>query len=432
MMRNPSILLISSADPLRGAGRVALDYYKAFLKNGFHIDFLTLYPVGGFPEIRYVYEKPQIWRNRINRRIYKLTGCNKEKPEFRFFYTYEQLPEVPVHKVLKSVGYHYDLILIMFWQGMLSFKTILYLYKQFQCQIHFMGVDYSQMTGGCHFPCDCLRFQVGCGMCPGIYSTRLKDFTYYNILYRQKVYEMAKPVVYGNLYMREHFYAKSYLLKDARIESSYDIYDMDEFRPMDRKKLREKYGIPDHKEFVVFFGCQNLNDDRKGMTYLIDILKLLWMNLNTQERETFQIVVAGHHFELIADDIPFDTINLGFIGMSQMPEIYAMADVFLSPSIYDAGPMMVNQSLTCGTPVVAFEMGTALESVKDKDTGYCAKLKDSADFAKGILYIFRLTKEEKEKMRKRCREYAINHFSYEARVCNIIDIFEKYNNNSSC
>ena len=426
-MKKPSILLISSADPLTGAGRVALDYYKAFLKNGFNIEFLTLYPVCEYPEIRYVYTKPQKWRNRINRRIYKLTGCNKEKNGFRFFYTYEQLPEVPVNKVLKSVGKHYDLILVMFWQGMLSFKTIKYLYKQFLCQIHFMGVDYSQMTGGCHFPCDCLRYQVGCGMCPGVYSSTLKDFTYYNIRFRQKVYDMAKPVVYGNLYMREHFYAQSYLLKDARIEPSHDIYDMDEFKPMNRKKLREKYGIPGHKEFVVFFGCQNLNDERKGMRYLIDSLKLLWMNLNTQERESLQLVVAGHQFELIADSIPFDTMNLGFISMSQMPEIYAMADVFLSPSIYDAGPMMVNQSLACGTPVVAFDMGAAVESVKNQHTGYCAKLKDSADFAKGILWIFRLTEEEKENMRKKCREYAMNHFSYEARVRNIIDIFEKYN-----
>ena len=65
-MKKTSILLISSADPLVGAGRVALDYYKAFRKNGLNIDFLTLYPVCGFPEIRYVDKKPQKWRALID------------------------------------------------------------------------------------------------------------------------------------------------------------------------------------------------------------------------------------------------------------------------------------------------------------------------------------------------------------------------------
>lgn len=427
-MDKPKILLISSASPLKGPGRVALDYYKAFKQEGYEIDFLTLYPVVGYPDIRYIYFKPSGIRNRLYRYLYFISGRKKVVPGFYFFYTREQIPPVPVRDVIKSAGHDYDMVLILFWQEMLSFATVKGLYKKFRCQIHFMGVDYSQMSGGCHFTGECKRYQYGCGFCPAIYSKRLKDFTFYNVRYREKVYKTIRPIVYGNSYMRNSFYSNSYLLRDARVEQSYDIYDMNEFYPVDKHLLRKKYEIKDEKEFIIFFGCQSLSETRKGMAYLLESLKLFWNSLNNVERCRVQIIVAGKDFSLIADKVFFDAKNFGYVDMAKMPDLYSLADVYLSPSINDAGPTMVNQSLCCGTPVVAFEMGTALESIKGQNTGYCAKLQDSKDFARGIEMIFRLSEEEREKSRKKCREYAMNHFSYYSRVNNILSIYKKYQN----
>lgn len=425
-MSKPKILLISSASPIKGPGRVALDYYQAFKQEGYQIDFLSLYAVEGYPDIRYIYSKPSAIRRRFYHYLYAFTGIRNVLPNYYFFYTREQLPPVPVRKVLHKVDSHYDLVLVLFWQELLSFATIKGLYQKLKCQIHFMGVDYSQMSGGCHFTGDCQRYQHGCGLCPAISSKRLKDFTFLNVQYRKKIYETVRPVVYGNSYMRECFYSKAYLLKDARIEQSYDIYDMNEFCPIDKASLREKYQIAAHKRFVIFFGCQSLHETRKGMSYLLDSLKLLWDHLNEEERRSIQLIVAGRHFDVISDKVLFDTINCGYVEMSQMPELYSLADVYLSPSIHDAGPTMVNQSLSCGTPVVAFEVGTALESIKDKPTGYCAKVGDSADFAKGIETVFRLSEEERLHARQMCRDYAIKHFSYSSRVNDILGIYKKY------
>lgn len=426
-MESPKVLLISSANPLVTAGRVALDYYKAFLSRDVKIDFLTLYPVEGYPEIRYVYKHPNRWMRRLLKVLYWLTGMKKIESGYYLFYTYEQIPEVPVSKVLSRIDSHYDLVLVMFWQGMLSFKTIRSLYDKMHCQIHFLGVDYSQMSGGCHFTGDCLRYQERCGCCPAIRSSNPKDFTYHNVRYRERVYREVKPVVYGNTYMRDYFYSKAYLVKNARVEPSYDIYDLNEFCPRDRSKLRMRYHVPEDKSFIILFGCQHLNDPRKGFIYLINSLKLFWGRLSDIERSKVQIIVVGKDFDSISDQMCFDAIDVGFVNMSQMPELYALADVYLSPSINDAGPMMVNQALSCGTPVVAYEMGTALESIKGKGTGYCAKMKDAADFAQGIETIFRLPDEQRRTMGDACREYAEEHFSYSARVDSILSIYEKYN-----
>ena len=327
MKDKPKILFISSANPLLTAGRVAMDYYRAFVQEGYDIDFLTLYAVDGYPEIKYVYTKPNRWRSLFYTILYRLTGFMHLRPDASFFYTYEFLPQVPVRRVLRAVGAQYDLVLILFWQGMLSFKTIKTIYEKFHCQIHFLGVDYSQMSGGCHFTGDCIRYQNGCGLCPAISSKKLRDFTYYNVRYREKIYKEIKPIVYGNAHMRENFYAKSYLLKGVRIEPSFDIFDLDEFKPKDKAILKQKYGISSDKRFVIFFGCQSLNNPRKGISYLIESLSLLWTRLNETERKAIQIVVAGKQFKDVANKVLFDVIDFGLVSMKEMPDLYALADV---------------------------------------------------------------------------------------------------------
>ena len=80
----------------------------------------------------------------------------------------------------------------------------------------------------------------------------------------------------------------------------------------------------------------------------------------------------------------------------------------------DAGPMMVNQSLCCGTPVVGFEMGACLQAVKDHGTGYCAQLNDVVDLASGIRWVYGLSQSERRELSAHCREFAVLHHSYRA------------------
>ena len=103
-----------------------------------------------------------------------------------------------------------------------------------------------------------------------------------------------------------------------------------------------------------------------------------------------------------------------------------MSNVYLSPTVNDAGPSMVNQSLSCGTPVVAFEMGTALDVVKNHGTGYCAELRNVEDFANGIEHIFRMERKDYIEMRDKCRELALSLTSEKAFVEKFINTYKKY------
>ena len=118
---------------------------------------------------------------------------------------------------------------------------------------------------------------------------------------------------------------------------------------------------------------------------------------------------------------------MGYVNFEVLAKTFSVSNLFLSPSVDDAGPMMVNQALSCGTPVVAFEMGAALDVVKDKGTGYCAKIKDSVDFASGIEGIFRMDSNMYQSVSEKCREVALMTTSNNARVENILEVYHKNN-----
>jgi len=69
--------------------------------------------------------------------------------------------------------------------------------------------------------------------------------------------------------------------------------------------------------------------------------------------------------------------------------------------------MMINQSIMCGTPVVSFEMGVAQDLVKDGETGYRAKIKDSVDLAQGIYSILALEPDKYKLLSYKCRKLAM-------------------------
>jgi glycosyltransferase involved in cell wall biosynthesis len=426
----PRILVISSVSLSVGPAIIASQYYDALREKGFEVDLLLKEPEPGRPEFLHVvrtgYDKT-LW-NRIKKKLKsRFDILGKQEKGYCFFYKKENHPPVPSSWVVRQIRKPYDLVLVFFWQGMLSFESIEGIYDKLHCQIQFMGVDYSQMSGGCHFTGNCQRYKSGCGCCPAFHSKDENDFTAWNVQFRKRVYEKVNPIVYGNQYMMR-FYRESYLLKDVRCEiNPCAIIDTKVFKSLDKQCLRRKYDIPGEKKNLIFFACQNLNDERKGMRYLIEALNYLYENLQEKASEVL-ILMAGRDFEKVRELIPFEAKGLGYVPMDTLPEIYSMSTMFVCPSVNDAGPMMVGQSLCCGTPVVGFEMGSVLQLVKNQRTGISVPLRDSKALAQGMEQIIRMSEKDDSIMSSRCREVALENCSYEAQANLILRTYHKYAN----
>ena len=424
MSNKPRILYISSASPVRGPGVIGWGHVKNLRAAGYDVDMLTLFKEPSLPEVLYI--KKDSFTNRFLTRLKKRLFVRLPGRPHYFFYKKESTPPVSVRKVLSQIIKDYDLVFIYFWQEMLSFKTVEAIYDKLNHPvIFFLCPDYSHMSGGCHFTCDCERYKTGCGKCPAIKSKKENDFTRWNVEYRKRFYEKVKPVVFGNSYM-SLFYEQSYLLKNARIFVYPPTFNTAKYKPLNKKQVRNGFGIEREDAFVIAFGCQQLSDPRKGMAYLVKALAKLREKLTEEERNRVLLLVAGRDYEQIIESLQFESIGTGMLPVARLPEFYSAADIFVCPSVDDAGPSMVGQSISCGTPVVGFKMGAMLDVVLDKGTGYCAELMDSEGLANGILKYYQMNDEEYDAVTKHCRQFALENSCFDRRIEKWMELYEKF------
>lgn len=407
------ILYISSANPAKGPGALAIDHYMAMKNAGFQVDFLTLMKSAEHPEFKYIYKNKPSKHHNLKYKIFRKLRKGDPTREHAFFYLKESDPPVPIKRILKRIDNDYDLIIIFFWQQLLSYKSVLEIFRHCSSRpkVVFICADYSPMTGGCHFMADCTNYQSGCGKCPMINSDNANDFTAKNVDYRRKAVEEIRPYLLVNSYMREFFNRSAVMQSGAKLKLLTCIVNHHQFRYMDKTEGRARIGIPQDK-FVILFGAQDLTDHRKGMIYLIEALNLLYESLPATDRERILLLSIGKDDDQLSDKIKISRKHLGYVEYSLLPEIYSLADVFLSPSVNDAGPSMVNQSLACGTPVVAFEMGTALDVVKGRGTGATVPLGDTVAFSYAISDIYSLPQSSYSELRARCRKVSEELQSY--------------------
>jgi glycosyltransferase involved in cell wall biosynthesis len=89
---------------------------------------------------------------------------------------------------------------------------------------------------------------------------------------------------------------------------------------------------------------------------------------------------------------------------------YSAADVFVLPSRQDNLPNTGIESLACGTPVVAFDIGGLPDIVDHQRTGWLARPFDTEDLAAGIAWVLS-DRERTKQLGVAARETAEGRFS---------------------
>jgi glycosyltransferase involved in cell wall biosynthesis len=327
----------------------------------------------------------------------------------------------PTKKILSKIPSNTDLFLYVHPHHFLSSRNLYELNKQTDAPIFNIPVDMAAFTGGCHYANECTRYKLECGCCPGLYSNKRYDESYKTLNYKRKYISQTEIYLLTNEWTLRQ--AKQSSLYSNKLCLNLDIVINENlFKPLDKIAMRGKYNMPSSKSLILF-GAVSVNEKRKGLNYLQDALRKLQEEMSEKEKNNTAVVVMGNLQENIKDSILFETLVLGYIQPEYLPEIYSMADVYVSPSIQDAGPMMVAQSMMCGTPVVAFEMGNAEDFIIDGKTGYKAPLYNTDELKNGIKLLINSTKEEKKQMNENCRNIALSKSSYAVFSDRIMEIF---------
>jgi glycosyltransferase involved in cell wall biosynthesis len=312
----------------------------------------------------------------------------------------------------------------LFPQGFLNAKNLYELNKFTGAPIFWYLMDSAALTGGCHFFWDCKGYITGCGKCPGLNSINKNDQSAINFNFKKRYLDKTNIHIIagtGRLFQQSK---KSLLYKNKPIHKVLLPTDHEIFKPVQKDAIRGRLNLPKDKK-IIFFGAGSLQAKRKGMKYLVEALKLIY---NQQKDMDILLLVAGKHFEYIKDDLFFEYKYLGVLeNNEQLASAYKVSDVFVSPSIEDAGPLMINQSIMSGTPVVSFEMGVASDLIVNGKTGYVAELQNTNDLAKGIIDIILLGKQKQQTMSKNCRKLALECLTQDVFVNKFEKILINYN-----
>jgi glycosyltransferase involved in cell wall biosynthesis len=183
--------------------------------------------------------------------------------------------------------------------------------------------------------------------------------------------------------------AESVLFKDRRIEVIPVGLDHNLYRPRNKQTVREILGMPLGKKIILIGAMNFLKDKRKGGHYLKKAFELL---VKAGCDEKYEVYVLGTTAPLIDQKFGFKT---NYYGTNRddlsLALLYSAADVFVAPSIQENFSATVFESLSCGTPVVAFDIGGMPDMITHKHNGYLAKPYLVDDLAAGIKWVLENT-----------------------------------------
>jgi len=328
-------------------------------------------------------------------------------PNFYFFNAREQRSYIPTNRLLEQVSFAPDIIIANWISTFVNTRNLYELGNATKAPLLWYLMDMAPLTGGCHYAWDCDGYRNTCGRCPALYSTEARDISYRN--FRQKLHYIRQTdltVVTGTEWLTKQA-KQSSLFAGKKIAKIMLGIDSDVFKPFDRKIVRAMLNLPLDSR-IIFFGTAIVGEERKGVKYLLEALRFLSNSLPSTLRAKTLLTTAGRDDGSIIIDVPFAHKSLGILNDDRLLALaYQSADVFVCPSIEDSGPMMINEAIMCGTPVVSFEMGVAPDLVHTGQTGYRAKLKDSQDLARGIAEILTLSEDAYNKMSYNCRELGL-------------------------
>ena len=340
---------------------------------------------------------------KAGRKIYtwlqnKILGsfCLKTDPKY-IYYAEEKASYYRGVEILANVTFKPDLVLACLTNDFVNTQTLVELKQHTNAEIVIVTMDMIPFTGGCHYAWDCRGYETDCTNCPAITDKKHHNLAHHNLMIKRKNIIKADIKILTGSGWALNQAKKSFLFKEQKdILNINSCIDTHLFNNKNRQFAKKIFDLSDDSK-VIFVGSQHVNDERKGVAFAVEALKLLWQNSSHYIRETVCVLIVGNldQNQLLIDQIPFKKKCVDYIQDYRLLSLlYQASSVFLCSSIEDAGPMMVSEALACGTPVVGFEMGVTSNMVINGYNGYKADLRKADQLAAGLGKVLLLSPEE--------------------------------------
>lgn len=269
--------------------------------------------------------------------------------------------------------------------------------------------DMWAFTGHCSYSYDCNRWENGCGKCPypHTYPAMTWDYSHWEWRLKRATYRRTGLTVVTPSNWLGRQVEKSILKENPLEVIPYGI-DTQVYQPRESSEMRRRWGIREDA-LVVMFICDDLRDKRKGGDLLVEMVQ----SLREDVRKKLVLLIVGNGGTEMRAAFQCECVVTGYVKEEERKcELYACADVFICASRADNLPLVLQESIACGTPIVAFDVGGVADVVRHGQTGFLSAAEDAGDAAEHLLHL--LTEEAMRlEMRRKCREVALAEYRAE-------------------
>lgn len=196
--------------------------------------------------------------------------------------------------------------------------------------------------------------------------------------------------------------------------------DTSAYQPLDSNLCRQLLDIPVTKK-VIMFGAESITLVRKGGDLLLKALTSLPKSLQAE----LLLLTIGEGGEAIAQTAGISTLNLGYVSSDRLKSVaYSAADLFVFPTRADNLPLMLQESMACGTPMVSFKIGGVPDLVRPGITGAIAEPENPQDFSEKIVQLLEDV-NLREKMSQNCRAIAVQEYSLDLQGKRYLELYQQ-------
>jgi len=143
------------------------------------------------------------------------------------------------------------------------------------------------------------------------------------------------------------------------------------FQPMDKEIAKQQLGFGDDK-IILFVGriepLKGIDQLLEAMTYLQNSQGLRLVIIGGDEHSQYEM----KRLQRLSQELHIQgsVTFLGLIEQEKLPCFYSAADVCVIPSYYESFGLVALESIACGTPVVATNVGGLKSVIHQGETGY--------------------------------------------------------------
>ena len=377
------ILFLNSSDTKGGAAIAAYRLFEGLRNEGVTVKMLVRDKTTNDPDIISCLDfERKGWIGMLDKIIWKIKNKIR-KQKWKKYPNRESvflndLDSISLFSAIRSIDF--DILHLHFVANrFLDLHELTKVNKPIVWTLH----DSWAFTGICHFFYDCKRYEESCGCCPMLHSDNPNDFTHQIWKIKNEIYKKCDLHIVTPSNWLGNCATKSSLFSGFPLSVIPNGISTQLYKPLPVSEARESLGLDADKHYLLFGAVNATSDSNKGFDLLLEALKQLKQVGDKQ----IELLVFGAEQPSCELNFGFLTTYMGIIrDENKLVQIYNSADVVIVPSRSENFSNTILESLSCGTPVVGFDIGGNSDLIAHKQNGYLAKHFDTEDLMSGIVW----------------------------------------------